>query len=115
MSLLDQGWTSLNMATTKNGTRDVIIYDSGCSRPSFNDLKWFIDLDRSKKDTMSGIGGDAVVEGFGTVQFKFPDPLDPTELLKWTEPGVAYIPTAPVNLLSANALESRDIHYCQKS
>ncbi|MBE3046607.1 hypothetical protein IMZ48_29575 [Candidatus Bathyarchaeota archaeon] len=55
------------MSNTKAGTRDVIIYDSGCSRPSFNDLKWFINLDRSKKDIMAGIGGEAAVEGFGTV------------------------------------------------
>ena len=50
---------------------DDIIWDTGCQRPSFNNLKWFIDIDEGAfKGSMRGVGGITDVKAVGTVQFK---------------------------------------------
>ena len=64
---------------------------------------------------MSRISGDAAIEGVGTVKFEILDLLDSSKLLKQTELNVSYMPSNPVNLLSAIFLESRDIYYDQRS
>ncbi|MBE3041488.1 GAG-pre-integrase domain-containing protein [Candidatus Bathyarchaeota archaeon] len=104
LSLLNQNETSV--------TRDDIVWDSGCQRPSFNDLKWFVDIDKGAvKGSMMGVGGTASVKAVGTVQFKVQKRGQPT---LWTKRNVAYVPSLPLNLLSVSCCSQRGLQYDYK-
>ena len=110
-------YTLLNAAVASEATedpiqRDDICWDWGCQQTTFNDPKWFTELDTSTQEgTLTGIGGTVAWEGTGTVQFHAVDPDDRSKKVLWTVRNVKYMPSLPINLISAGIYQQRGYDY----
>jgi hypothetical protein len=80
-------------------TKDSVIFDTGAHGATFNQLKWFTELQRLPKPVkfLSATGDTAYAKYFGSVQVELKDTRGSTMFMRLH--GVLYYPHSPANLV----------------
>ena len=115
LTTLDQSLIAvqnLQLLASSALSRDDVVWDTGCSKTSFNDPKWFLHLELNDTTAgLSGVGGSSPAMGTGTVYFETVDPENTAKSVVWTKKDVLYVPSLPASLISPWDFENDGVHY----